>query len=87
MTHLAATRLRRFDAAILIGADRDNLAPTFSRAVFSNQAVRSDLGLSLSNLVAGRLERLVTPLGDGVLEGRPPGRRCAATRPISLARS
>ncbi len=47
MTHLAATRLRRFDGAVLIGADRDNLAPALSRAVFSNQAVRSDLGLSL----------------------------------------
>jgi ATP-dependent helicase/nuclease subunit B len=55
MTHLAATRLRRFDAAVLIGADRDNLAPTFSRAVFSNQAVRSDLGLSLSAEATGRL--------------------------------
>ena len=55
MTHLAATRLRRFDAAILIGADRDNLAPSLSRAVFSNQAVRSDLGLSLPAESAARL--------------------------------
>lgn len=55
MTHLAATRLRRFDAAILIGADRDNLAPALSRAVFSNQAVRSDLGLSLPAEAAARL--------------------------------
>ena len=55
MTHLAATRLRRFDAAILIGVDRDNLAPALSRAVFSNQAVRSDLGLSLPAEAAARL--------------------------------
>lgn len=55
MTHLAATRLRRFDAAILIGADRDNLAPALSRAVFSNQAVRSDLGLSLPAEATARL--------------------------------
>lgn len=47
MTHLAATRLRRFDAAILIGADRDNLAPTHARAVFGNLAARRELGLSL----------------------------------------
>ena len=55
MTHLAATRLRRFDAAILIGADRDNLAPMSSRAVFGNQAVRSDLGLSLPAEAEARL--------------------------------
>jgi ATP-dependent helicase/nuclease subunit B len=55
MTHLAATRLRCFDAAVLIGADRDNLAPALSRAVFSNQAVRSDLGLSLPEEAAARL--------------------------------
>ncbi|MBI4988082.1 MAG: PD-(D/E)XK nuclease family protein [Rhodocyclales bacterium] len=55
MTHLAATRLRRFDAAVLIGVDRDNLAPALSRAVFSNQAVRSDLGLSLPAEAAARL--------------------------------
>ena len=55
MTHLAATRLRRFDAAVLIGADRDNLAPALSRAVFSNQAVRSDLGLSLPAEATARL--------------------------------
>jgi len=47
MTHLAATRLRRFDAAILIGADRDNLVPAHSRAVFGSLAVRAELGLSL----------------------------------------
>ncbi len=55
MTHLAATRLRRFDAAVLIGADRDNLAPALSRAVFGNQAVRSDLGLSLPAEAEARL--------------------------------
>lgn len=55
MTHLAATRLRRFDAAILIGADRDNLAPALSRAVFGSQAVRADLGLPLPAEAAARL--------------------------------
>lgn len=56
MTHLAATRLRRFDAAVLIGADRDNLAPVLSSgALFSNPAVRSDLGLPLADEAASRL--------------------------------
>ncbi len=55
MTHLAATRLRRFDAAILIGADRDNLAPAVSGAVFGSQAVRAELGLSLAVQAAARL--------------------------------
>lgn len=55
MTHLAATRLRRFDAAILIGADRDNLAPAFARAIFSSPAVRSDLGLSMPAEAVARL--------------------------------
>jgi len=55
MTHLAATRLRRFDAAVLIGADRDNLAPALSRAVFGNHAVRVDLGLSLPAEAVARL--------------------------------
>lgn len=55
MTHLAATRLRCFDAAVLIGADRDNLAPALSRAVFGNHAVRVDLGLSLPAEAVARL--------------------------------
>ncbi len=45
ITHLAATRLRSFDAAILIGADRDHLGPAASQAVFGSQAVRAELGL------------------------------------------
>ncbi|MEZ5614011.1 MAG: PD-(D/E)XK nuclease family protein [Rhodocyclaceae bacterium] len=55
MTHLAATRLRRFDAAVVIGADRDSLAPGFSRAIFGNQAVRAELGLSLPAEATARL--------------------------------
>ena len=55
MTHLAATRLRRFDAAILIGADRDSLAPPLPRALFGSQAVRAELGLSLPAEAAARL--------------------------------
>ncbi len=55
MTHLAATRLRCFDAAVLMGADRDNLKPALSGAIFGNRAVRSELGLSLPEETAARL--------------------------------
>ena len=55
MTHLAAVRLRRFDAAVLIGADRDSLAPPRVRSVFGNRAVRTELGLLLPDETAARL--------------------------------
>jgi ATP-dependent helicase/nuclease subunit B len=55
MTHLAATRLRRFDAAVIIGADRDGLAPSPGRAVFGSRAVRAELGLTLPEDAAARL--------------------------------
>lgn len=45
MTHLAGIRLRRFDAAIVIGADRDHLGAPSRHPVFSNQAVRRAMGL------------------------------------------
>ncbi|MDD3353252.1 PD-(D/E)XK nuclease family protein [Zoogloea sp.] len=45
MTHLAAARLRRFEAAVVIGADVDNLAPEDKRPVFAHEAVRAELGL------------------------------------------
>ena len=44
-THLAATRLRQFDAALLLGADASNLPSLSQHGVFFNQAVRSALGL------------------------------------------
>jgi ATP-dependent helicase/nuclease subunit B len=44
-THLAATRLRQFDAALLLGADARNLPSLAQQGVFFNQAVRSALGL------------------------------------------
>lgn len=43
-THLAATRLRPFDAAILLGAEADRL-PGAPAAGFFNQRVRAELGL------------------------------------------
>jgi ATP-dependent helicase/nuclease subunit B len=55
MTHLAATRVRSFDAAAIIGADREHLAPAPSRAVFSHQAVRAELGLPTFAEASARL--------------------------------
>lgn len=45
VTHLAAARLRRFEAAVIIGADTDNLAADDRRPVFAHEAVRAELGL------------------------------------------
>src|SRR5207253_2305125 len=46
MTHLAATRLRNFDAAILIGADRRHLAVAPSTGLLGHRALRAEFGLS-----------------------------------------
>lgn len=45
-THLAATRLRHFDAALILGADATHLPSLSAHSVFFNQSVRSALGLS-----------------------------------------
>ncbi|MBU0594727.1 MAG: PD-(D/E)XK nuclease family protein [Gammaproteobacteria bacterium] len=44
-THLAACRLRHFDAAIIAGADATHLPGQGRESVFFNQAVRTQLGL------------------------------------------
>ncbi len=44
-THLAACRLRHFDAAIIAGADAAHLPGQGRESVFFNQAVRTQLGL------------------------------------------
>ncbi|MHB1176444.1 MAG: PD-(D/E)XK nuclease family protein [Sulfuriferula sp.] len=44
-THLAATRLRDFDAALILGADAAHLPGNTSASVFFNQRVRWELGL------------------------------------------
>ncbi|MHB1332787.1 MAG: PD-(D/E)XK nuclease family protein [Sulfuriferula sp.] len=44
-THLAATRLRDFDAALILGADAAHLPGNTSASVFFNQRVRRELGL------------------------------------------
>ena len=44
-THLAATRLRRFDAAVLVGCDATHLPAPGRAGAFFNQSVRQQLGL------------------------------------------
>ncbi len=46
-THLAATRLRHFDAAMILGADAAHLPSLSAHSVFFNQAVRFSLGLAI----------------------------------------
>ncbi|MDA8224950.1 MAG: PD-(D/E)XK nuclease family protein [Betaproteobacteria bacterium] len=46
-THLAALRLRRFDAALLLGADDRQLPDNGALSGWFNQRVRSELGLPL----------------------------------------
>jgi ATP-dependent helicase/nuclease subunit B len=45
MTHLAATRLRHFDAAVVIGADTEHLAPPSAPGWLTHAGVRRALGL------------------------------------------
>lgn len=44
-THLAASRMRHFDGAIIAGADAGHLPGAGRDSVFFNQSVRSELGL------------------------------------------
>ena len=71
-TTLEATRLRRFDAIVLLGADAPHLPGPAPASAFFNQSVRRELGLplradavraieqSLSALIAGSDDVLVT---------------------------
>jgi len=45
MTHLPACRLRRFELAIVIGADDEQLQADDARPIFAHEGVRQDLGL------------------------------------------
>lgn len=68
MTHLAATRLRRFEAALLIGADREHLAAQPMRAIFGHPGVRADLGLPLPAQAQARLRDDLAGLIEGCRE-------------------
>ena len=48
-THLAATRLRDFDAALILGGDAAHLPGNVGASVFFNQRVRRELGLPTQN--------------------------------------
>lgn len=48
LVSLAATALRRFDAALLIGADAEHLPSAPADALFMSNAVRAELGLATS---------------------------------------
>ncbi|MHB8849047.1 MAG: PD-(D/E)XK nuclease family protein [Burkholderiales bacterium] len=54
-THLAATRLRHFDAVLILGGDAVHLPSLSSHSVFFNQSVRSALGLPTH---AGEIEQI-----------------------------
>jgi ATP-dependent helicase/nuclease subunit B len=47
LTHLAATRLRAFDAVVLLGCDAAHFPPPAEGGLFFNQGVRRQLGLPL----------------------------------------
>lgn len=55
MTHLAAARLRPFDAALLLGGDAAQLKPQEPPSRFFNQSVRRELGLPLRQAARRRL--------------------------------
>lgn len=55
MTHLAATRLRPFEAAVLLGGDAGRLKPAEPAAAFFNQSVRQELGLPTRAVAQERL--------------------------------
>jgi len=62
-THLAATRLRRFDAAILVGCDAAHLPAPGRAGAFFNQSVRQQLGLpTIASELSGLQEDLVALL-------------------------
>lgn len=57
MTHLAAARLRPFEAALILGGDAERLRPAEPPAAFFNQAVRQELGLPTRAVAQERLRQ------------------------------
>jgi ATP-dependent helicase/nuclease subunit B len=55
LTHLAATRLRNFEAAYVIGADSRHLAPLRPRGLLGHDGLRRELGLPDSQHAAAQL--------------------------------
>lgn len=71
MTHLAATRLRRWDAVILIGADSEHLAPPLAPGWLTHAGVRRELGLPGQEVEQRRLREdlaaLILSCGHSVI--------------------
>lgn len=64
-TTLDATRLRRFDAVVLLGADATHLPGAAGAGLFFNQGVRRELGLPGREEVLADLEDTLTSLIAG----------------------
>ncbi len=56
-THLAAVQLRRFDAVLILGCDAAHLPGPDPVAMFFNQSVRAELGLTTNARRVARIER------------------------------
>lgn len=56
-THLAATRLREFDAALILGSDAAHLPALPAHSVFFNQAVRAQLQLPTAQAALQQTQR------------------------------
>lgn len=56
-THLGASRLRRFDGAIVAGGDAAHLPGRGKESAFFNQSVRAQLGLPTFEQELGRMEQ------------------------------
>lgn len=71
MTHLAAMRLRSFEAVILIGADNEHLAPAVAPGWLTHAGVRRELGLPGLEVERRRLREdlamLILSSGESVL--------------------
>ena len=69
-THLAATRLRAFDAVLILGADAAHLPSLSGHSVFFNQSVRTALGLPTHALELAQIQADLTQLLANVAQVR-----------------
>jgi hypothetical protein len=86
MVSLAATTLRPFDAALLIGADAQHLPAAAGELLFMSNAVRAELGLATAEReLRAQAAQLAALLAD-VPRWRRPGAGSAATSRIRCRR-
>ncbi|WP_018411743.1 PD-(D/E)XK nuclease family protein [Methyloversatilis thermotolerans] len=62
LTHIAATRLRHFDAAYVIGADSDHLSAASPRGILAHDGLRRELGLADAREAARQLQEDIASL-------------------------